>query len=154
MDAAARATTGRAPRILIAISIAYLVLVLAVTLLPAPWPASEFESPGGVLNLANWFAAETWTRGSSAEFALNVLLFVPIGLIAGHFLRPWWPRVLAPIALTFAIEIIQLPLPDRVSDPRDIAANTIGALAGVLLVWIVRAFRRDRATDPDRAAVH
>ena len=145
MDAAVRTPGRLASRVVAAASVAYVLLVLAVTLLPAPWPSDVTESPGGVLNLANWFAEETWSRGFNRDFMLNVLMFVPIGIIAGRYVRPWWLRILAPIALTFAIEVIQLPLPDRISDPRDIVANTLGAIVGILAMWIVTAYRRDRS---------
>lgn len=144
MDAAVRTPGRLASRVVAAASIAYVLLVLAVTLLPAPWPSDVTESPGGVLDLANWFSDETWSRGINRDFVLNVVMFVPIGLIAGRYLRPWWLRILAPILLTFTIEVIQLPLPDRISDPRDVTANTLGAIVGILAMWIVRAYQRDR----------
>lgn len=152
-DGVKRITTPASP-VIIGIAIAYLLAVLAVTLLPAPWPPSGVESPGGVLNIANWFATETWTQGTVPEFGLNILLFVPIGIIAVRFLRSWWLRILGPLVLTFLIESLQLPLPDRVSDPRDIVANMLGALIGIFAMWLVMAYRRDRESDPDRVALH
>jgi glycopeptide antibiotics resistance protein len=136
--------------VVLATSITYLIAVIAFRLLPSPWPQDRAELPGGVLNIANWFEAKTWSRALTSDFGLNVLMFVPIGLIAGRYLRSWWLRILTPIALGFAIEAIQLPLPYRVSDPRDVAANTIGALIGIVAVWIIEAYRRDRDADPAR----
>jgi len=154
MDAEAERATTPASPILTGLAIAYVLGVLAITLLPAPWPAATAESPGGVLSIANWLDPDTWTHGSVPEFALNILLFVPIGLIAVRFLRSWWLRILGPLALTFMIESLQLPLPDRISDPRDIVANMVGALIGILAMWVVLAYRRDRESDPDRVALH
>jgi len=51
------------------------------------------------------------------------------------------------VMLTLGIEFVQQYLPDRVSDPRDILANSVGAFAGVvaaLLVTWPAAVRRAR----------
>ena len=156
MDAALRNTTSAAaprPQIaVIALSIAYVALVVIARLVPLPVGSEHEELPGGVLNIANWFATATWARGLTTELVLNVVVFIPIGLIAGRFLRSWGMRILLPIALAFAIEAIQLPIPYRVSDPRDIAANTIGALIGIAVVWIVMAYQRDRELGVPREA--
>lgn len=156
MDAALRNTTSAAaprPQIaVIALSIAYVALVVIARLVPLPVGSEHEELPGGVLNIANWFATATWARGLTTELVLNVVVFIPIGLIAGRFLRSWGMRILLPIALAFTIEAIQLPIPYRVSDPRDIAANTIGALIGIAVVWIVMAYQRDRELGVPREA--
>ena len=152
MDAALRDTPRpAASRFAIITAAVYVGVVVAIRLLPTPWSSDRAELPGGVLNLENWFAATTWTRAFTSEFFLNIVIFIPIGLIAGRFLRSWWMRILLPLLLAFAIEAVQLPLPYRVSDPRDIAANTIGTIIGLAVVWVVMAYRRDRDADPDRA---
>ena len=117
-------------------SVAWIALVLAVTLLPAPWPPNAAEAPFGVLNPSTWTAVATWRDGTMFEFIANVAMFVPIGLIAARYLRGWM-RILGPIALTVGIEIVQIPLADRISDPRDLIANTIGALIGLGLANLV-----------------
>lgn len=153
MDAALREPPRHAASRFATIAAAvYVGAVVAIRLLPLPWASDHAELPGGVLNLENWFAAATWTRALTSEFVLNILMFIPIGLIAGRFLRSWWMRILLPLLLAFAIEAVQLPLPYRVSDPRDIAANTIGTLIGLAVVWVLTAYRRDRDADPDRMA--
>lgn len=124
-------------------SIAYLALVLAVTLLPAPWPPNAYEASWGVLNPSTWTSAETWRNGSALEFMMNIAMFVPIGLIAARYLRGWM-RILAPMALTLGIEIAQIPLADRISDPRDLIANTVGALIGLGIAGIAGASRPAR----------
>jgi glycopeptide antibiotics resistance protein len=64
--------------------------------------------------------------------------------------------VLAGVGLTFAIETAQLFLPDRVSDPRDLASNSIGALVGVVTALIVttpKARQLKREAEARRAAI-
>jgi glycopeptide antibiotics resistance protein len=86
------------------------------------------------------------------EFLANIAMFVPIGvfllLLVGA--ERWWIALFLPLLLTIFIETAQRGIPGRVSDPRDILANTIGGVAGVVLAMIltlpatVRRHRRRR----------
>ncbi|MEO5665027.1 MAG: VanZ family protein [Nocardioides sp.] len=73
------------------------------------------------------------------EFLANIGLFVPVGafvlLLFGS--RLWWIAVLGGIALTSAIETAQRSIPGRVSDPRDVVANSAGAVIGVVLALVL-----------------
>lgn len=73
------------------------------------------------------------------EFLANIGLFVPVGvfmlLLFGA--RLWWLAVAAGIALTSAIEVTQRSIPGRVSDPRDVVANSAGAVIGVVLALVL-----------------
>lgn len=124
-------------------SAAWILLVLAVTLLPTPWPTTDSEAPLGVLNPETWTSADTWRNGTVFEFAMNIAMFVPIGMIAARYLRGWM-RILAPIGLTVAIEIAQIPLADRISDPRDLIANTLGAIIGLGIAGLAMVSRPSR----------
>ena len=117
-------------RILLALSG---LLVAAVTLAPVPWRTVTSETTFGVLGVRTWLDAATWSSGRPGEFLANILLFVPLGLL----LRMSFPRarvlvvLLGAVAIAGAIEVAQLPL-DRVSDPRDLVANTLGAVLGIV----------------------
>ena len=73
------------------------------------------------------------------EFLANIGLFVPVGvfvlLLFGS--RLWWVAVLGGMALTSAIETAQRSIPGRVSDPRDVVANSAGAVIGVALALVL-----------------
>ncbi len=73
------------------------------------------------------------------EFLANIGLFVPLGvfllLLVGT--RLWFVALAAGIVLTSMIESIQKSIPGRVSDPRDVAANSIGLLVGLVLALIL-----------------
>jgi VanZ family protein len=73
------------------------------------------------------------------EFMANVGLFVPVGvfLVLMFGARFWWLAAISGFALTSAIETAQRSIPGRVSDPRDIVANTSGALIGVVLALVL-----------------
>jgi VanZ family protein len=83
------------------------------------------------------------------EFLANVGLFVPLGvfllLLVGT--RLWLVALAAGIVLTSMIENIQREIPGRVSDPRDVAANSIGMFIGIALAVVLTlpsALRRRR----------
>jgi VanZ family protein len=84
-------------------------------------------------------------------------MFVPIGvfllLLVGA--ERWWLALFLPFFVTAFIETAQRGIPGRVSDPRDVLANTVGGIAGVAVAMVLtmpatlrrrRRKRRERAT--------
>lgn len=127
----------------------YSALLLLITLGPVPQRLVGSEAPFGVLSLDLWFEASTWESGRLYEFVLNVLIFVPWGVLAliAFGERRWMVAALLGVALTVAIEIAQIPLP-RISDPRDLVANTLGVLVGLGMAAVARAvFARTRGRE-------
>jgi glycopeptide antibiotics resistance protein len=136
-------------------TLAYLGVVGMITLGPAPYGD---RTEGFVFRLLGFFERHEATRFidyNTLEFGMNVLMFVPIGLffllLFGR--RLWWLSVLFGVALTIGIESAQQFMPTRVSDARDILANSSGALLGVLvgLVLTYGKARRIRAAKAARA---
>jgi VanZ family protein len=83
------------------------------------------------------------------EFLANIGLFVPLGmfvlLLVGT--RMWWMALAGGIVVTSMIEAVQKEIPGRVSDPRDVAANTIGMFLGIFLAIVLTlpaTLRRNR----------
>ncbi len=83
------------------------------------------------------------------EFVANIGLFVPLGvfllLLVGT--RLWFVALMAGVVLTSMIEAVQQAIPGRVSDPRDVAANSIGMFVGIglaLLLTLPATLRRNR----------
>jgi VanZ family protein len=83
------------------------------------------------------------------EFLANIGLFVPFGvfllLLVGT--RLWFVALAVGIVLTSMIESVQKTIPGRVSDPRDVAANSIGMFLGIalaILLTLPAAMRRRR----------
>jgi len=74
-----------------------------------------------------------WSIGwpSTADIAVNLLLFLPLGLALRHLgVRPLQVLVLATL-LSAGIELTQfLVVPGRSASPWDLAANVLGATAG------------------------
>jgi VanZ family protein len=73
------------------------------------------------------------------EFLANVALFVPVGvfllLLVGT--RLWWVALTASFAMTSVIEVAQRSIPGRVCDQRDLLANGLGAVIGVLIALVL-----------------
>lgn len=129
--------------ILSLLTLLYLAFVGVVTLTPAS------EQPD-----YSWWAARILDRlerypdldplttrlsVERVEFLANIGLFVPLGvfllLLVGS--RLWWVALAAGIVLTSMIENIQRSIPGRVPDPRDVAANSIGMILGVVLALVL-----------------
>lgn len=118
-----------------------LVVVLFIVLWPSR-PAGNAQS-----SLEHWFAGlhargvPTWIGFGLVEFAANVLMFVPLGVL-GVAARPPFGAVVVVgccVVLSAAVELGQLLLiPGRTGDYRDLLANTLGAVFGALAArrWV------------------
>ncbi|NKQ58528.1 VanZ family protein [Amycolatopsis sp. K13G38] len=132
----------------------YFCLALAVVLLPLPGPNTRPLSQGIQLVPFQWIddvrrelggasPVHAFTTPAFEQMALNVLLFVPLGMFA----RLLWKRgfagtVLLGFACSLLIEMTQLtanwgtaPLQYRIFDVDDLGTNTTGAALG----WIAGA---------------
>ncbi|GAA0491635.1 hypothetical protein GCM10009532_13650 [Microbacterium aurantiacum] len=73
------------------------------------------------------------------EFAANIALFVPFGVLVGLLLRQTWLVLPLAFLTTLMIETAQALLLDRRTPSiMDIIANTAGACIGVLVVVFIR----------------
>ncbi|MCU1523114.1 MAG: VanZ family protein [Microbacteriaceae bacterium] len=139
------------------ITLGYLAFVGWITLGPQPVDGSHGSWLWRLLRFFAGHELTSWLTYSRVEFLANVAMFVPIGvfflLLFGR--RLWFVGILAGVALTLVIEGVQLFLPARVSDVRDLVANSLGATIGVLVALVLtaskaRQLRRVRAQEPLR----
>jgi glycopeptide antibiotics resistance protein len=114
--------------------IALLALIAALTLLPIGWKMNRFVVwlyYDGLHLYASPLTA--WLYFDQLSFLLNVLLTVPIGLLA-RFAFPrlaWWVVGVAVLVLSGCVEVAHLVLPlGREATWGDVASNTIGGFAG------------------------
>jgi len=125
----------------------YLVAVAGITLDPVPGDPAGNPLLRELLRAVSAVPGLGWVDYDVAEFSANVLLFVPMGVLFVLLLGAWrwWLAVAIGVVATLVIEFVQLFLPERVSDPRDLLANTLGTVLGVALVALARR-RRSRRT--------
>lgn len=144
--------------VLSVVTFLYLGVVGFITLGPQPL---DDGTDSLVWRLLGFFARHrslSWISYSTLEFWANVAMFIPVGLFFLLLLgrRRWWLAIMLGVVLTCAIEFAQLFLPGRVSDPRDVLSNSVGAFLGVIIALIVTwpaAVRRARERRvPARAA--
>ena len=125
------------------LTVAYLGFVGLVTLTPGTDQPDYAELAMRILaRLERYPDLEPLTSRLSVErieFLANIGLFVPLGvfllLLVGT--RLWFVALMAGIVLTSMIENIQRSVPGRVSDPRDVAANSIGMVVGIVLALVL-----------------
>lgn len=135
-------------------TIAYLVVVGWVTLGPGPLDGEGSAVLSRLLRVLARSESTSWITYARVEFLSNVLMFVPIGvfflMLFGR--RLFLVAILAGVCLTVGIETAQLFLPGRVSDVRDLAANSAGTLIGVsaALILTTPAALRMRRARPSR----
>ncbi len=132
-----------AHRILVVAWVAYLVAVAVLVFQPDASAASD--SVGLVDRVVRAAGAPSWLGPQVIEVVANVVLFVPLGLLGAGVVHRWsvlfWG--LCGLALSAVIELIQLLfLPGRSATWTDLAANTGGAVLGMLVLRLVLRYRR------------
>ncbi len=123
--------------------LAYLVVVLVITLWPSPPDPASFGWLERALAWAHARGLPASVQLPVVEAVANVALFVPLGALAlwARGARPL-VAVAAGCALSASIELTQLALPERVPTVQDVAMNTLGAALGVCVVVVSRSWGR------------
>lgn len=77
------------------------------------------------------------------EFAANIALFVPFGMLVPLIAPLWhpWLVIASGFAVSCLIEFIQTALPSRFPTASDLLANTLGTALGVALLALVTRLR-------------
>lgn len=141
-------------RLLLSVTGLYLLAVAWITLDPFPGDPKRNALLDGLLA---WFAATpllSWIDYDVVEFTANIVMFVPMGVLLALLLgrgRRWLALSLG-VAASLTIEFIQLFEPARVSDARDIIANSLGTIIGICLVLIAGGRRSRRDATPSRSS--
>lgn len=71
---------------------------------------------------------------------MNVLVFIPIGLLIGCSWKnlSWWKAILFGCVFSVGIELLQLVLKRGFSELDDVMHNTLGCIIGYGLYAIIR----------------
>jgi glycopeptide antibiotics resistance protein len=140
--------------VLAVLTVGYLAVVAWLTLGPQPLDATATRVVFRALRFFGNHELTQWITYSRLEFLANIGMFVPIGLLFLLVLgrRRWWLAALVGVLLTVTIEVSQLGIPGRVSDPRDVVANSLGAFLGVLVALVLTAPEARRIAEARRRA--
>ena len=142
----------------VALTAAYLVVLALVVTSPWGWELNR-------LTVRLWAFFRDWPvipeRVGPPHYGvlLNVLLFVPVGVLGVLAARrPWWWVTLAALGGSSLVELAQWRWLERDGSWGDVAANTCGALLGALVgavgvSWWSPGPRRP-APAPSRARQH
>lgn len=110
--------------------------------------AMTFGTRSGGGSALNLKPLDVTNQSDVVDFALNVLMFLPAGvLLAVRGVRVWVVLLIAGGG-SLAIEVMQFILKTgRTSDLNDLVANTVGCLIGFLLTsWTLRTIRRNSSS--------
>lgn len=82
-----------------------------------------------------WSYEQCFTEGGfhlNPEIGLNILVFIPVGLLLGMCFRNfnWWKVLMIGGGLSILIEVLQLITKRGLSEFDDVFNNTIGCMAG------------------------
>ena len=134
-------TSRRTPNWLVVVAAAYLLGALGVGLWPRPVDSGMHPEIFSALAFLHRIGLPQGFGYNALEFTANVGFFVPIGLLLAMLLRPrrFYLAILGGAMLSGSIELSQLVfLPARYASWKDIEANTLGTVIGVLAVVIAR----------------
>ena len=86
-------------------------------------------------NLHLFWSYKSYEEGDkdlAKQIVLNVLMFVPVGLLFGLSFRSakWWHALLVGFALSFSIELLQYLLHRGFAEFDDVFHNVLGCLVG------------------------
>ncbi|UYM05096.1 VanZ family protein [Solicola gregarius] len=134
----------------------YLVFVAWLTLTPQPIGPDDQQFIQRVLDALHRRGYAESINYDRLEFLANIALFVPVGmfLLLLFGAGGWWLAAIGSFAMTAFIETAQNQIPGRVSDGRDLIANTGGALIGIaiaLLLTLPATLRRRERKRYERA---
>jgi glycopeptide antibiotics resistance protein len=127
-----------------------LAAMLAPLALIAFWPSpvdQPFQSElASILSFLHTRGIPVWINYKFVEAAANVVLFIPLGLVASLAFteKRWWQIGAFGLIVSGCMELGQLLfLHNRFASPQDIVTNTGGAVIGALLA--VAALKQLRA---------
>lgn len=122
---------------------AYVVCAGPVLLLPVSYS-------GIVHAIGDWLARGlglNWFGTGWVEFAANILLFAPLGALLVLLIGRFGWSILVAVIVSVAAELIQIVIPQREPAIRDVISNTIGAVLGASVGWMLLRGRSPQPLD-------
>jgi glycopeptide antibiotics resistance protein len=114
-----------------------MIPLVLIAFWPSPVDAPVQGELASFLKFIHAHGIPAWVNYKLVEASANVLLFIPLGVVAalGYPKRSWWQIGTFGLIVSGCIELGQLFfLNNRFASALDIVTNTGGALIGALLV--------------------
>lgn len=112
----------------VGVLIGYVLIILGETVLfRRPFVGQHFEPH-------LFWSYKVWDV-QNRQIIANILLFIPLGLLAGRLWK--WKGIVAGLGISVAIELLQLIGQRGLFEFDDILHNTLGTFIGVLTYMIV-----------------
>lgn len=125
-----------------------LLIPYAIAVLLIVWlPASEAGKVTGIVAMFAHLVAGWGVPFEAAytafEFAANIALFAPLGVLLALGWRriPGWVLIAVGCGSSIVIELVQLAIPSRYATVSDVVANTLGTAVGVVAVRVILRLR-------------
>ena len=123
------------------VAVAYAVLLLG----PFGWQLNRLTVRLYVFFRVDVPVAPEWALPEHYGLLLNVLLFVPVGVVLALLTSwSWWRIVLVAALGSAVVEVAQGTVVDRDASAADVVTNCLGALLGAGVVIAVRRWRARR----------
>lgn len=126
---------GMRRRPVLLIGAAYVVVLFLLVFTPISWTLNRLT--------VEMYVAWKYDLGWPGDFlpedfgaALNVLLFLPLGiLVVALFRWPWWLATAVAVTVSMSIELVQAVVPalHRQASLSDVVTNGLGGLLGALV---------------------
>ncbi|WP_282847333.1 VanZ family protein [Microbacterium oxydans] len=132
----------------LALSVPFLIGLAALTLTPSKVEDSMPNLLDVILTTTHRLGWE-WLDFTRLEIIANVLVFVPVGILAFLLLprRVWFLALLVGPLLSAMIETAQrVALPHRAATVNDVVANSMGAILGVVVAVAVTMLLAPRSS--------
>lgn len=125
-------------RVLCGLGAGYAVALVVLVTGPWGWALNRLTVACYVQLRHDWPVAPDWVGPEHYGTLLNVILFVPFGvLLVLLTARPWWLVTVAATAVSGAVEVVQGLWLDREATWGDVGANTVGALLGAGMISLL-----------------
>lgn len=119
------------------LAIEYIVLIYCATVF---FRAFSETAGHDFTPLWSYRAIENGRNDLLAENIMNVVVFVPLGLLlscAWQRLK-WWMVLLIGLGISMSIESLQFVMKRGFSEVDDVIHNTLGCLIGIMIVTIIK----------------
>ncbi len=85
-----------------------------------------------------------------ADIANNILMFIPVGMLAGLLSKTyaWWRVLFFGMAMSLSIELLQFHLKRGLCETDDVIHNSLGCLLGYIMAVGIMKMRNKRYGSP------